>query len=82
MQEREDSYLRQRGYGYEGDCKYAAKDIKVISFPRVPTQRQMNERVAELNPPVPSFRVITFDENGPQDHGFVDVERIGDFLPD
>lgn len=48
-QEREDQYLRQPGYGYEGDNKYAAKDIKVIRFARVPSQAEVNAKAEELN---------------------------------
>lgn len=47
--ERRDSYQRQRGYGYEGDGKYAARDIKVIAFAEPPTQAQLMAVAATLN---------------------------------
>ena len=80
VQEREDAYLGVRGMRYEGDGKYAAKDIKIIRFPRVPTQAQITARLAEINAP-PTMRVIVFDENGPHDQGDVSVEDLGEYLP-
>ncbi len=47
--ERVDTYLRQPGYAYPGDGKYSAADIKIVKFPRVPSQGQVNARTAELN---------------------------------
>lgn len=49
QQEREDSYLKQRGTSYAGDGKYTAKDIKLVKFSRVPSQAQVNARTTELN---------------------------------
>jgi hypothetical protein len=51
-EERRDQYVKQRGYAYEGDGKYIAKHVRIIRFPRVPTQRQVNERCAQEQPPV------------------------------
>lgn len=48
-QEREDTYLRQRGMGYDGDCKYDAKDIKIVRFARVPNQAAIHDKTFELN---------------------------------
>lgn len=48
-QERADTYLRQRGQGFPGDCKHAAADIKIVRFPRVPTEPQVAAKTAELN---------------------------------
>lgn len=48
-EERADTYLRQPGYGYEGDGKYSAADIKIVKFARMPTNGQVNARTAELN---------------------------------
>lgn len=50
-QEREDTYLRQPGYGYADDGKYLAKHIRIVPFPRVPTERQIKERAALIRPP-------------------------------
>lgn len=45
-QERLDSYQRQ----YKGEPgKFAAYDIRIVKFPRVPTQAQVNARTAQLN---------------------------------
>lgn len=48
-QEREDTYLRQRGMEYEGDGKYAARDIKIVRFARVPNQAAIHDKTWELN---------------------------------
>jgi hypothetical protein len=47
--ERVDTYLRERGYGYEGDGRYAAKDIRIEKFARVPNQTSVNLRTLTLN---------------------------------
>lgn len=48
-EERVNTYLRQPGMGFDGDCKYAAKDIKIVKFARVPTQGQIADKTEELN---------------------------------
>lgn len=48
-QEVVDSYQRQRGYGYDGDCKYAARDIKIIQFTSPPSHAQSMTVAANLN---------------------------------
>lgn len=49
MDEVRDSYQRQRGLGYDGDGKYAKRDIKVERFISVPTQAQCMAVAAMLN---------------------------------
>jgi hypothetical protein len=45
-QERLDSYQRQ----FKGDPgKYPAYDIRIVKFPRVPSQVQVNTKTAQLN---------------------------------
>lgn len=49
-QERRDSYQRERGHAYEGDGKYAAKDLKIIRFDSIPSQADaliMGAKLAE-----------------------------------
>lgn len=48
-QERIDTYLGQRRMRYEGDGKYLAADIRIVSFKRNPTQPQVTAKTLELN---------------------------------
>ncbi len=48
-QERIDTYLGERGMRFEGDGKYASKDIKIVTFKRTPNQAAIVAQTAELN---------------------------------
>ena len=49
MQERADTYVRQRGLGYDGDCKFKASDVRVERFSREPSNDVVVERTLTLN---------------------------------
>lgn len=49
QQEREDTYLGERGMRYENDGKYSAKDIKIVSFKRIPSHDAVVMMTRNLN---------------------------------
>ena len=51
VQEREDTYKRQLGYGYEGDGKYRASHIAIRKFKRVPSQNEVMREAMVIKAP-------------------------------